>query len=270
VNRVVAVLLDPKAKQSELVSAITPVEDRLMKRYRAAQTALRAARELNDADAADRAQDELNSLQLFRSDMIAYGRVYTFLSQIFDYGNTDIEKRALFYKVLVPLLEFGREREGIDLSKVVLTHHTLKDKGAQPMQLSGDAALLTPVIAAGTGAVQVREKAYLSVIIEKLNDLFQGELSDQDKLVYVNNVLKGKLLESETLQEQALNNTKEQFANSPDLKSELMNAIIGALDAHNAMSGQALASETVRKGLRDILLDHAQLYESLRNVAAGR
>ena len=48
-----------------------------------------------------------------------------------------------------------------------------------------------------------------------MNDLFEGELTDQDKLVYVNNVIKGKLLESETLTQQAANNTKEQFANSP-------------------------------------------------------
>ena len=60
-----------------------------------------------------------------------------------------------------------------------------------------------------------------------MNDLFEGDLTDQDKLVYVNNVIKGKLLESETLKQQAANNTKEQFANSPDLKTELMNAIIG-------------------------------------------
>jgi type I restriction enzyme R subunit len=66
------------------------------------------------------------------SDMGAFVRLYAFLSQIFDYGNTAIEKRAIFYKRLIPLLDFGREREGIDLSKVVLTHHTLKNQGKQP------------------------------------------------------------------------------------------------------------------------------------------
>ncbi len=55
--------------------------------------------------------------------MGAFQRLYAFLSQIFDYGNTAIEKRFIFYRRLLPLLEFGREREGIDLSKVVLTHH---------------------------------------------------------------------------------------------------------------------------------------------------
>ncbi|WP_217349259.1 hypothetical protein [Polaromonas sp. C04] len=103
----------------------------------------------------------------------------------------------------------------------------------------------------------------------RLNDLFEGELTDQDKLVYVNNVIKGKLLESTTLQQQATNNTKEQFANSPDLKTELLNAIMGALDAHTAMSTQALNSASVQGGLKDILLNHAQLYETLRERAAG-
>ena len=39
----------------------------------------------------------------------------------------------------------------------------------------------------------------LAEIIAKVNDLFEGELSDDDKLVYVNHVLKGKLLESKIL-----------------------------------------------------------------------
>ena len=90
-----------------------------------------------------------------------------------------------------------------------------------------------------------------------------------DKLVYVNDVLKGKLLESATLAQQAANNTKEQFANSPDLNSEIMNAIISALDAHSAMSTQALNSEAVRRGIKEILLEHAGLWEELRAKVAG-
>ena len=43
-----------------------------------------------------------------------------------------------------------------------------------------------------------------------------------------------------------------------------MNAIIGAQDAHTAMSTQALQSEAVRNGLKEVLLNHAGLYESLR------
>ncbi len=265
VDRVVAVELNPNAKQGDLVAALEPVSDRVMKRYKAAQEALKIAREKEDDKAAEAAQSEINALILFKLDMGAFIRLYTFLSQIFDYGNTAIEKRAIFYKRLLPLLEFGREREGIDLSKVVLTHHNLKNLGKRAMPLAdGDKPLIYPIADAGSGKVQEKEKAWLDEIIEKVNDLFEGELTDQDKLVYVNNVIKGKLLESETLRQQATNNTKEQFANSPDLKSELLNAIMGALDAHTAMSSQALNSEIVQRGLKDILLNNAGLYETLR------
>jgi type I restriction enzyme R subunit len=66
-----------------------------------------------------------------------------------------------------------------------------------------------------------------------------------------------------------VNNTKEQFANSPDLKTELLNTIMGALDAHNSMSVQALNSDTVQRGIKDVLLNNAGLYESLRDKGAG-
>ena len=63
---------------------------------------------------------------------------------------------------------------------------------------------------------------------------------------------------------QAQNNSKEQFANSPNLNEELMNAIMDALTAHTTMSKQALDSEKVRQGLKDVLLGPAKLYEALR------
>ena len=155
---------------------------------------------MNDATAADAAQGELNALQLFKGDIGAFQRMYAFLSQIFDYGNTAVEKRFIFFKRLLPLLEFGREREGIDLSKVLLTHHTLRDRGKQALVLRGDKyPTLDPLTEAGGGEVREKEKAYLADIIERVNDLFQGELTDDDRLVYVNNVIKGKLLESEIL-----------------------------------------------------------------------
>ena len=265
VDRAVSVEMMSTSTQGELVAALEPVVDRILKRYKSAQTSLADATARGDADGADAAQQEMNALVLFKSDMGAFIRLYTFLSQIFDYGNTAVEKRARFFKRLLPLLEFGREREGIDLSKVVLTHHQLKAHGARPLRVSeGPAPKLPPVTEAGSGSVQEKEKARLREIIEKVNELFDGELSDQDKLVYVDSVIKEKLLESETLRKQAANNSKEQFANSPDLRQELMNAIIAALDAHTVMSTQALNSQVVQRGLRDILLNHAGLYETLR------
>lgn len=49
-----------------------------------------------------------------------------------------------------------------------------------------------------------------------------------------------------------------------------MDAIIDAFEAHQSMSSQALGSERVRAGLKDILLGPAQLYEALRSRAGAR
>ena len=267
VERVVAVELKPKATQAELLKAIEPVADRLLKRYKSAQLALESARErAHDADL-KAAREELDALVLFKTDLGAFIRLYTFLSQIFDYGNTALEKRSIFYKRLLPLLDFGREREGIDLSKVVLTHHKLKNLGRRPMPLNeGEQPKLEPVTEAGSGGVNEPATAYLAEIIAQLNDLFGADTTDQDQLVYVNQVIRGKLLESEKLRQQARNNTKEQFANSPDLKTEIVNAIMAALDAHNSLSTKALSSVAVQKGIKDILLNHSGLWEALRGT----
>ncbi len=251
VNRVVQVLLNEKAKQSDLVAALEPVASRIVRRYK-------VARQADD-------KAEMESLQLFKHDMAGFQRMYAFLSQIFDYANTDIEKRFMFFKPLLPLLDFGRDREGIDLSKIFLTHHNLRNLGKRVVPLAeGDTPKLAPLTESGGGTLQEKEKALLAEIITKVNDLFEGDLTPDDQLVYVNSVLKGKLLESDLLVQQAVSNTKEQFATSGDLKREHENAIIEALAAHTTMSKQALESARIQAGLLEILLGPGQLWEALR------
>jgi type I restriction enzyme R subunit len=264
VNRVVAVELDPTSRHGDLVAAISPVADRLLKAYQASQVRLKAALGVADTTASDKAQDELNALLLFRNDMGAFLRLYSFLSQIFDYGNTAIEARSIFYRRLIPLLEFGRQREGLDLSSIVLTHHKLTSQGKLPLQLGEAGEKLKPMTDTGSGTLQEKEKALLAEIVAKLNDLFQGDVTDDDQLVYVTSVLKGKLMESATLVEQAGHNSKQQFANSPALVKAILDAIIDAFEAHATMSKQALDSATVRDGLKEVLLGPGKLYEALR------
>ena len=270
VERVAEADLNPNSKQSDLVRALEPVAGRLLRQFKEANERRKTATASSDVKSAEDANAEMELLRLFKRDMGSFGHAYTFLSQIFDYGNTGLEKRAIFYKRLIPLLEFGREREGVDLSQVVLTHHTLRNKGTRTLPLNdGESPLLQPLTDAGSGSVQEKEKVLLGEIIAQVNDLFGAETTEGDKLVYVNNVIKGKLMESETLRQEAANNSKEQFANSPDLHQELMNAIMDSSTAMFALSKEALESEHVRSGLKDVLLGPARLYESLRARGDG-
>ncbi len=53
--------------------------------------------------------------------------------------------------------------------------------------------------------------ARLAEIIQRLNELFHGDLTDGDQVVYVMNVIRGKLLESPMLRKQAGNNPQNSF-----------------------------------------------------------
>ena len=269
VDRVVNVAIKGKsAKQSDLDAAMMPVASRLLMTYTQAKKDIEGAG--SDASKVKAAKDKKDSLTLFKSDIAAYVRIYGFLSQIFDYGNTDIEKRSIFYRLLHPLLTFGREREGVDLSALKLTAYTIKSLGDSKLTLSAhQPTMIYPSDDAGSGQVQDKAKATLAELIAKVNDLFDGDLTPDDKLVYVNDVIKGKLMESEKLTEQAVNNTKEQFAASPDLANEIMNAVMDALTAHTVMSKQALGSEKLRGDMKDVLLGAGKLWEGLRVKASG-
>ena len=52
--------------------------------------------------------------------------------------------------------------------------------------------------------------------------------------------IKDRLEESETLQQQAQNNTLPPFSASPDLHDEFVSAVIAAMDSSADLSGQIL------------------------------
>ena len=270
VERVVKAEMNPSSKQADLVAAITPVTSRLLGQFRDAQAAWRAATEAGKELEAKKHRETMDALTLFKADMGQYVRLYVFLSQIFNYGNSDVEKRAIVFRRLVPLLEFGRERDTIDLSPIRLTHYTIRNQGAAQVDLrSGDAQPLDPITGAGSGSVQDKVKARWGEIIERVNELFDGELTDDDMLIYVNNVLVGKLLESPELQQQAANNERSRFLESPDLHAAVEDAVISARTAHQTMSDQALNDPRVMKGLVSVLVNFTELYEQLRSRAGA-
>jgi type I restriction enzyme R subunit len=263
VERVAKVAVTPRATQAELDAAIGPVAGRLLTRFRHAQQAWRTG--ADGTKAREAAKAEMDLLLLFKRDLGSYVRLYEFLGQMFDYGNTAYEKLYLFGKLLLPLLDYGREREGVDLSALRLTHHRMRDLGQQRLNLGGGegAEGLKPPTDVGSGQVQDRRKQRLAEIIRALNDLFEGELTDGDRVAFAESV-RSKLMESATLRAQAMANTREQFGNSPNLREELLNAIMATMEAHGSMSRQALNSEAVQAGLLAVLLGPGELWEGLR------
>lgn len=81
------ITLDTAENQEILRKTIAVVGHQLMKRYATAQ--------------------ESDALLGFKREADEFLRAYTFLSQVFNYRNTTIEKHAVFFRGLLPHLEFG-------------------------------------------------------------------------------------------------------------------------------------------------------------------
>jgi type I restriction enzyme R subunit len=242
INRFAEVYMRPDPQQKDLQAALAPAVDRFRVRYRSA------------SDPVDK--KTLDALDVFRSDIITFVRLYDFLSQIVDYGDTDLEKRSLFFRHLSPLIRYITNHSAVDLSSIAMTHYQLKHLGQQRLNLGGDSDndALRPITEAGSAVPREPETAKLSEIVQKMNELFEGELSEADVLNYASHI-RDRMLEDTKLEVQAANNSRDQFAMSTDFHASMMDAVITGLENYEDMAKQVLSSERVRRGLANILTD---------------
>lgn len=201
--------------------------------------------------------------ELFRKDLGTFVRAYEFLSQIVPYEDIELEKLYVYGRCLLPRL--AHQDDGDDWrvdNSINLTHLRVQKRGEQAIKLeTSEVKELKPLYEAGSGKAHPGEDEPLSAIVKKMNELFSGNLTDADKLGYVTHLV-GKMVENETLQEQAqANDSMHQFANG-DYKSVLKDSVIDAMTSHTAMADQALRDEKVLAGLAELLLP--VVYKRLR------
>ncbi len=250
VDDLVHAYLSPNLKQADLASVIDPVAIRIRKD--------RTQAKLNDN------RLRLKEIEMFIGDMRKFIRAYDFLSQIVDYGGNDLEKRSIFYRCLIPKLIGNVLDDEIDLSKVIMTHYNLSKQKSQDLNIGkaaegGDS--LRPVAFTGSGSPHDPEKVFLSELIKELNELFEGELTDNDVINYTNSI-RDKVLESPTLRKQAMANTKDRLMISPDFEREFTKAVIGQMGINQQMSEQILNDRDKRLRFSSLVID--LIYKMLR------
>lgn len=183
---------------------------------------LASAQDTND-------KTELDALAIFRKDVGSFVRAYEFLSQIFEYEDTDLEKHNVFFKHLQPWLKLENQGQQIHFSTVELTHYRMQGANANSSWgEDGPEYKLTPATDIGTAAAHEPEMAHLSEVIKQMNELFAGELTEADLLTYARHIT-DKMLEDTTLAKQAAQNNKEQFALG-DFSNVFTDTIIEGLD----------------------------------------
>ena len=229
---------DPKRNQASLMFVLKPAKDRFY--------------DLDEEDA-----------HQFQKDLGTFLRMYDFLSQIIPYDDADLEKHYVFGKGLMPMI---RVRDGgssiLELdSDVQLTHYRIQKLGEQSLDLStGELIKLKSASEAGSGRTLSDEQRKLAEVVEAMNDLFSGNLTEADLVGYFTTA-KGKMLENETLKEQAMNNNEHQFAMG-DFKDIMMDIIIEGQESHNKIAEQLLKDERIFTAMQGIL--SKSVYEDFR------
>lgn len=215
--------------------------------------------------------DERERLADFRATLAQYAMLYAFFSQILHFGDPRYEKFSVFADLLARRLRAVADARGasevVDISDVVLTHYKLEKLKQEDIALASDSAEgLRGVTEAGMAALREKERASTAELIQMVNK-YLGDLAakDEHKVSAIEGVLT-EAIEDAGLTEQARNNTKVDFSNSPALQVVLEDAIW----THETASAEVLAA--IRKlepqQLVQLALDFG-LYERLRDRPAS-
>jgi len=205
-----------------------------------------------------KARDEL---LIFSEGLSKFVRAYEYCAQLIEFGDAEMEAFAAFAKLLKKRLK-GAVPEEIDITGLTLTHFKLLHKGESGGGLTERKGTLNPNQGKGGRDPKDRERAYLAELIQKLNEAFGKDVSDQDKVAFAVQISE-KLRANETVMDQVRNNPLDQ-AMKADLPAAATKAIVEAMGSHQSMSKRLLGDEVTRNLFLNVV------YEMLsKDITAG-
>jgi type I restriction enzyme R subunit len=269
-------VVDPAVTHERLYSLTQAPTDRFNSKLKALTEAIetweRAWRQADEAGdkhgkaEADAQRSELtverDKLMVFSEGLAKFVRTYEYVAQLVDFGDPALEGFASFARLLRKRLK-GVTAEQVDLSDLTLTHYRVKARD----NLSGVAVAgeppppLYPITDNGLREARDREKAYLSELIERLNDALGKDVSDTDQVALAVHVSQ-KLRQDAVVMAQVQNNPKDQ-AMKANLPNAAVQAIVGAMETHQTLATRLLRDERAR----DLFID--VLYELLKRDRGG-
>lgn len=197
--------------------------------------------------------------EVFRGHLSSYVVAYDFLSQLVDYANADLERLHAYAKSLLPRLYGKSDKADLLDGAARLAGYVVDVESRREHALSLQGGKATPMKPMGLpGSPWEDPSDRLSVIIQKMNEIFAGRFTEADFKAYANTLL-DKLEEDVVLLEQAqANDTVDAFGNGA-FETKLNIAVVEALESHSAMAEQALKHPMVFKGLANALVGEAYL-----------
>jgi type I restriction enzyme R subunit len=194
--------------------------------------------------------------ELFRSLLVSFRNLYSFMSQIIPFQDADLEKLYAFIRLLVPRLPKRGIGPAIVIDdEVALRYYRLQQTSEGSIALSaGDRGVVPAPTAVGTGKDR-HEEVELSRLIDVINDRFGTDFKPADQLFFEQ--LREEAVSDTALQQAAMANSLENFGYVFD--KALEDKFIDRMDQNheifarymNDKDFQRLVSEWMRKQVYD-------------------
>ncbi|KAB2773592.1 type I restriction endonuclease subunit R [Brucella anthropi] len=186
---------------------------------------------------------ELQSLMRFKTNLAKFGTVYSYVAQLIEFGDPELENFAAFSKLVAKRLN-GVPAKEVDISGLVLTGYgivkkEMPDEGdeANPDGADGSLALL-PIAGKPNGDIAPTKLSFLQEIILLLSQTY-GNVEDAERQAKYANDQANILSKDATVMAQIKNNPME-VALKGKLESAAKQAIIGNLKSEGDISGHLL------------------------------
>ena len=128
---------------------------------------------------------EEDEQEKFRGHIYSFIRLYGYISQIITFKDIELEKLFIFLQGLSKKLP---RRDGGKLSDISTSINLeclkIEKKYMSTIELEEGDSVIDPIGADGASGVDEEPTDFLSHIIERLNDLFDSDFSDEDKVKF--------------------------------------------------------------------------------------
>ncbi|QMV85527.1 type I restriction endonuclease subunit R [Corynebacterium hindlerae] len=201
-------------------------------------------------------EDEVNRHKAFRSDLHTYVKSWEFLSQIVNFQDTTMRKRAILASYVLRNLRLGLS-DVIDVSSVDIIGIAVAPKSvSENLGLTdGDGQLEVPTLGGGTAPADSSLGIAFTEAVDEANAILTAAgIPASNKAVrgFVMQVW-GTLAPNQSVAKMAAENTASQLEHAPAFEQAVVGALIEVMNESREIQELFLSDDVSLKGLKKVL-----------------
>ena len=197
--------------------------------------------------------------EVFRKTLVAYRKLYAFLSQIIPFHDSDLEKLYSYIRFLLMKLPKGDRGAVYDFDDdVTLKYYRLRKISEGAIYLAkGEGGEVSGPVDGGTGVAREKE-IELSRLIDILNERFGTDFKPGDQLFF-DSITEDAIADSK-LQEAAMVNDMENFGYV--FRKTLEDLFINRMDQNEEITAKFMNEKKFQNAISSFLLE--KVYDQIR------